>query len=231
MSPTLRPPEEVRLKRTAMSTRELRRAEVLARVKSQTLRLVDAAKMLEVSYRQTKRLWQRYRREGAKGLQHRNAGKGSNRAKPEKFRRKVLQLIREKYSGTEQKRFGPTLAAEHLADEDGLEVSEETLRRWMLAEGLWSRMRRRSAHRKRRERRQHFGDLVQMDGSFHAWFEERGPRGCLMNMVDDATGSGRMVYRGRCIRIGRMYISDSLRNASACVGRRPRRSLDACASG
>src|SRR6266403_2257197 len=185
MSPTLRPPEEVGLKRTAMSTRELRRAEVLGRVKSETLRLVDAAKMLEVSYRQAKRLWQRYREEGAKGLQHRSAGRGSNRAKPEKFRRKVLQLIREKYSGTEQKRFGPTLAAEHLAEEDGLEVGEETLRRWMLAEGLWSRMRRRKAHRKRRERRQHFGDLVQMDGSFHAWSEERGPRGYLINMVDD----------------------------------------------
>ena len=64
-------------------------------------------------------------------------------------------------------------------------MSEETLRRWMLAEGLWSRMRRRKAHRKRRERRQHFGDLVQLDGSFHAWSEERGPRGYLMNMVDD----------------------------------------------
>jgi transposase len=159
-----------------MSTRELRRAEVLGRVKAQTLRLVDAAKMLEVSYRQTKRLWQRYREEGAKGLQHRSAGRSSNRAKPEKFRGKVLQLIREKYSGTEQERFGPTLAAEHLADEDGLEVGEETLRRWMLAEGLWSRIRRRKAHRKRRERRPHFGDLVQLDGSFHEWFEERGPR-------------------------------------------------------
>ena len=178
-----------------MSTRELRRAEVLGRVKGRTLRLVDAAKMLEVSYRQAKRLWQRYREEGGKGLQHRSAGRSSNRAKPEKFRRKVLQLIREKYSGTEQQRFGPTLAAEHLADEDGLEVGEETLRRWMLAEGLWSRMRRRKAHRKRRERRQHFGDLVQMDGSFHAWFEERGPRGCLMNMVDDATTT-------TCCRLG-----------------------------
>jgi transposase len=172
-----------------MSTRELRRAEVLARVKGRTLRLVDAAKMLELSYRQTKRLWQRYRVEGAQGLQHRSAGRDSNRAKPEKFRRKVLQLIREKYSGTEQERFGPTLAAEHLADEDGVKVGEETLRRWMLAEGLWSRKRRRKAHRKRRERRQHFGDLVQLDGSFHAWFEDRGPRGCLMNMVDDATGT------------------------------------------
>src|SRR5216684_1512365 len=166
MSLTLRPPEEVRLKRTAMSTRELRRAEVMGRVKSKTLRLTDAAKILVLSYRQTKRLWKRYRGEGAK----------------------VVQLIRKKYSGTEQERFGPTLAAEHLADEDGLEVGEETLRRWMLAEGLWSRMRRRKAHRKRRARREHFGDLVQLDGSFHAWFEERGPRGCLMNMVDDATG-------------------------------------------
>src|SRR5262249_15995682 len=120
MSPTLRPPGEAGLKRTAMSTRELRRAEVLGGVKSRTLRLVDAAKMLEVSYRQAKRLWQRYREEGAKGLQHRSAGRSSNRAKPEKFRRKVLRLIREKYSGTERERFGPTLAAEHLAEEDGV---------------------------------------------------------------------------------------------------------------
>src|SRR6266403_4359539 len=175
-----------------MSTRELRRAEVMGRGKSKTLRLAGAANILEVSYRQTKRLWKRYRGEGAKGLQHRSAGKGSNRAKPEEFRRKVLQLIRKKYSGTEQERFGPTLAAEHLADEDGLEVGDETLRRWMLAEGLWSRMRRRKAHRKRSARRDHFGDLVQLDGSFHAWFEERGPRGCLMNMVDDAT---KLYYR------------------------------------
>src|SRR5256885_15924285 len=115
MSPTLRPPEEVRLKRTAMSTRELRRAEVLARVKSRTLRLVDAAKMLELSYRQAKRVWQRYREEGAKGLQHRSAGRGSNRAKPEKFRRKVLQLIREKYSVTYFFFYGPAPPGDQLS--------------------------------------------------------------------------------------------------------------------
>ncbi len=171
-----------------MSTRELQRVEVMSRVRSKTLKLADAAKILDLSYRQTKRLWRRYRREGATGLQHRSAGRGSNRAKPEKFRREVLCLVREKYSGTEAERFGPTLAAEHLAEEDGLVVNEETLCRWMLAEGLWSRCRRRKAHRKRRERKQHFGELVQLDGSFHAWFEERGPEGCLMNMVDDATG-------------------------------------------
>jgi len=172
-----------------MSTRELQRAEVMGRVRSKALKVVNAAEMLGVSYRQAKRLWRRYREEGAKGLQHRSAGKSSNRAKPEKFRQKVLGRIREKYSGTEQRRFGPTLAAEHLAKEDGLQVHGETLRRWMLAEGLWSRQRRRKAHRKRRERKAHFGELVQLDGSFHEWFEERGPRGCLMNMVDDATGT------------------------------------------
>jgi hypothetical protein len=85
-------------------------------------------------------------------------------------------------------RFGPTLAAEHLASEDGITVHHDTLRRWMLAAGLWSRARKRSPHRARRERKSHFGELVQLDGSFHLWYETRGPRGCLMNLVDDATG-------------------------------------------
>src|ERR1017187_8089245 len=118
-----------------------------------------------------------------------SAGRTSHRAKPKKVRERALRLVRKKYSGAEGERFGPTLAAEHLASEDKLVVHPETLRRWMLAEGLWSPARRRRAHRQRRERRAHFGELVQMDGSFHAWFEERGPEGCLMNMVDDATST------------------------------------------
>jgi transposase len=171
-----------------MSGKELRRVEVLARVKSKQLKLRDAATLLEVSYRQAKRLLGRYRRDGPEGLKHANAGRTSNRAKAEKFRRKALNLVRRKYSGEEGKRFGPTLASEHLASEDGVVVDGETLRRWMLAEGLWSRVRKPRPHRKRRERKQHFGELVQMDGSFHEWLEGRGPRGCLMNLVDDATG-------------------------------------------
>jgi hypothetical protein len=99
-----------------------------------------------------------------------------------------LALVREKYSGTIDERFGPTLAAEHLASEDGVTVHHDTLRRWMLAAGLWSRARTRSPHRARRERKAHFGELVQLDGSFHLWYEARAPRGCLMNLVDDATG-------------------------------------------
>ena len=172
-----------------MSQRELGRVEVLARVKSQELRLIDAAALMRLSYRQTKRQWKRYREEGAAGLKHRSAGRRSNRAYGEKFRRKVLGLVREKYGGPVGERFGPTLAAEHLASEDGQRVDAETLRRWMLEEGLWSRERRRRRHRRRRERKAHFGEMVQMDGSFHAWLEERGPEGCLMDLVDDATNT------------------------------------------
>lgn len=170
-----------------MSSRELQRVEVLGRVASRDLKLVNAAEILQLSYRQAKRLWRRYQHAGGEGLQHGNAGRSSNRAKPQKFRGQVLRWVRKKYSGGEEKRFGPTLAAEHLAEEDGLTVNEETLRRWMLAEGLWSRQRKRKAYRKRRERKPHFGELVQLDGSFHDWFEGRGPYGCLMNMVDDAS--------------------------------------------
>lgn len=172
-----------------MSKRELGRVEVLARVRSRDLRVVDAAVLLRRSYRQARRLWKRYREEGAAGLKHRSAGRRSNRAYAEKFRRQVLERVREKYGGPVGERFGPTLAAEHLASEDGLEVDAETLRRWMLGEGLWSRERRRRRHRRRRERKEHFGEMVQMDGSFHRWLEERGPEGCLMDLVDDATGT------------------------------------------
>lgn len=170
-----------------MTEKEVRRAGVLARVKEGKLKLRSAAEMLGIGYRQAKRLWRRYRRQGAAGVVHASAGGPSNRAKPAKFRRKVLRLVREKYGGEEGRRFGPTLAAEHLASDEGLEVQAETLRLWMLEEGLWSRVRERKPYRSRRERKEHFGELVQLDGSFHDWLEERGPRLCLMNMVDDAT--------------------------------------------
>jgi transposase len=172
-----------------MSERELGRVEVMARVRSKQLRVVDAGRVLRVSYRQAKRLWKRYRDEGAAGLKHRSAGRSSNRAHDEKFRQKVLRRVREKYGGAVGQRFGPTLAAEHLVSEDGLKIHAETLRRWMLTEGLWSRERKRRRHRRRRERKEHFGEMVQMDGSFHAWLEERGPRGCLIDLVDDATST------------------------------------------
>ncbi len=172
-----------------MNERELKRAAVFSRVAEKAWTLVQAAARMAVSYRQGKRLWKRYQAEGPAGLVHGNVGRASNRAKPESLRRRVLRLIRKKYGGEPGQRFGPTLAAEHLAQEDGIEIGVETLRGWMLEEGLWSRERRGRAHRRRRERKAHFGELVQLDGSFHDWLEGRGPRGCLMNMVDDATGT------------------------------------------
>ena len=130
-----------------MSASELRRAGILARVAAETLTLKSAATLMEVSYRQAKRLYGRYRAEGAKGLKHRSAGRASNRTTSRRLRTRVLALVRKKYSGGVDERFGPTLAAEHLASEDGLSVDHETLRRWMLADGLWSRARKRSPHR------------------------------------------------------------------------------------
>ncbi len=115
-------------------------------------------------------------------------GRRSNHARPAGERERILALIRQKYSGPIAVRFGPTLAAEHLASEDDVTVHHDTLRRWMLAAGVWSRARTRSPHRRRRERKAHFGELVQLDGSFHLWYEDRAPRGCLMTLVDDATG-------------------------------------------
>jgi transposase-like protein len=130
-----------------------------------------------------KRVWSRYRSGGAKGLQHGGCGRESNRGYSAYDRTRAIKRYREQYAD-----FGPTLAAEHLAEE-GVAVSRQTLSRWLRAAGLWSGVRRRKPYRQRRERRKHFGDLVQMDGSFHQWLEERGGRGCLMHMVDDATST------------------------------------------
>src|SRR6202162_1527886 len=154
----------------------------MGRVKARNLRLREAAELLELSYRQAKRIWARYRAGGAKALQHGNCGRVSNRAYTAKFRVAVLKRVKARYPD-----FGPTLACEHLGSDDGLKVPVETLRRWMKEAGLWQRQRRRKPYRQRREAKAHFGELVQLDGSFHEWLEERGPRGCLMHMVDDAT--------------------------------------------
>ena len=133
-----------------MSDEETRRAGVLERVKLGELTQVEAGEMLGLSYRQTKRLSGRYMTLGAKGLVHGQVGKPSNHAHPVKFRRQVLALVKKFYGGNAGERFGPTLAAEHLLADHGLEVDAETLRRWMLEEGLWTRERKRKAYRQRR---------------------------------------------------------------------------------
>ena len=112
-----------------MNAKELRRGEVLSRVKRGELKLTEAAELLEISYRQAKRLKKRYGEGGAQALVHGNVGRVSNRATSPEVRKRVLQLVREIYSGEPHERFGPTLASEHLAADHGLEVPCETLRR------------------------------------------------------------------------------------------------------
>jgi hypothetical protein len=171
-----------------MSVTELKRAEVLGQVKAGDRTLRTASAVMGISYRQAKRLWKRFRKKGAVGLCHQSVGRRSHREKPAAFRRQVLGVVRREFGGdATHERFGPTLAAEHLAAEYGLVVHRETLRRWMLAAGVWSRVRKAPAHRQRRARKAHFGELVQLDGSFEPWLEDRGPTACLMDLVDDAT--------------------------------------------
>ncbi len=171
----------------SMSIKERWRLRELSRVERGELKLVDAARILELSYRQCLRVWARYKTAGAAGLVHRGRGRPSNRGAPAKFRRRVLARYEKRYRG-----FGPTLAAEKLVGE-GLLVDHETLRRWLISEGKWKKQRKRLRHRSWRARCEHFGEMVQMDGSPHRWFEDRGEASCLMDMVDDATGTREAV--------------------------------------
>jgi Helix-turn-helix domain len=164
-----------------MSVKERRRLEVLARVRDGEIPLIKATEWLRLSYRQAKRVWRRYREEGDKGLVHRSRGRVSGRSKGASIRQAVLELYKQHYWD-----FGPTLACEHLATK-GYRIDHETLRRWLIGSGQWERHRRRMQHRQRRERKAQEGELVQMDGSEHDWFEGRGPRAVLMVMIDDAT--------------------------------------------
>jgi transposase len=165
-----------------MSSRERRRMTLMTRMVEGLLKLRVAAEMMRVTYRQAKRIWRRYREEGDAGLMRRGRGQRSNRERPAAEQERAVALYKKHYGG-----FGPLLASEHLAADHALVVDHETLRRWLLNAGLWESRRRRQAHRAARERRPRRGDLVQIDGSEHDWFEGRGDRAVLMVMIDDAT--------------------------------------------
>src|SRR6266478_406292 len=169
------------MEKLLMSQKERKRLVVLEQVKAEQLTLVGAAEVMEVSYRQAKRIWQRYRKVGDEGLVHRSRGRPSGRRKPEAERAKVLGRYAQRYGD-----FGPTLAAEKL-QEEGFKIDHETLRRWLLAAGKWKVGRPRQQHRQWRERKECFGQMVQLDGSHHNWFEGRAEKAVLMVMIDDAT--------------------------------------------
>ena len=166
-----------------MSGKERDRLGVLGWKERSGASLKVAAEAMGVSYRQAKRIWKRYKVHKGAGLVHLGRGRKADRGYGLEMRDKVLRVYGERYRG-----FGPTLASEKLLEEDGIRLDHETLRRWLMAQGMWERKRKPRRHRQRRERRPCFGDLVQVDGSHHEWFEGRGPKGCLLSMVDDATG-------------------------------------------
>src|ERR1700710_732334 len=166
----------------SMSERDLRRIEVLSEVRAGRRTVAAAAAVLAVSERQAYRLLARYEVDGGSGLIHKARGRTSNRSRNEGIRKYAVELVKTRYAD-----FGPTLATEALLDKHQLQVGRETLRRWMMAEGLWlSRTQRRTFHQPRL-RRESFGQLIQIDGSDHRWFEQRGEPCTLLVFIDDAT--------------------------------------------
>src|SRR5262249_7869549 len=167
--------------RIEMSRRERDRLKVLYGVVQGERLQKEAARLLGLTTRQVRRLVRRIQEQGDQGLIHRLRGRPSNRRLAVELRQKVVAAYRQHFEG-----FGPTLACEKLA-ELGLHVSHDTLRRWLIAEGLWLAKRKRDKHRQRRPRRECFGELVQMDTSIHDWLEGRGEAMVLVAMIDDAT--------------------------------------------
>jgi transposase len=167
----------------AMSHDELSRFDTLLRFDRGELRIEDAAVLLGVCRRQVYRLLDRLRADGPEGLVSWKRGRPSNRAFKDELRASVLDLVRQHYHD-----FGPTLAAEYLAERHQIAVSHETLRKWMIQAGLWKdRDARRPRPYQPRYRRDCRGELVQIDGSKHWWFEDRGPQCSLLVFIDDAT--------------------------------------------
>lgn len=167
-----------------MSARELNRIEILAQVDDGRLTVENATNMLDLSRRQVFRLLRQFRLDGASAIRHKARGRRPNNHIHEAKRDYALSLIKERYAD-----FGPSLAAEMLEQHHGFKVSRETLRKWMVADGIWlSRKQRRTFHQPRL-RRECYGELIQIDGSDHRWFEDRAGPCTLLVFIDDATST------------------------------------------
>jgi hypothetical protein len=168
----------------AMSKRELERLEVMRRVVEGRLTQAKAGEFIGLSERQVRRLCAAFEHRGPAGLVSGKRGQPSNRRLPDELRSQAIEIVRQRYPD-----FGPTLACEKLLELHDLRVSKETLRAWLIGAGIWipRRERIRTAHQPR-HRRECLGELVQIDGCEHAWFEERGTVCSLLVYVDDATG-------------------------------------------
>jgi hypothetical protein len=165
-----------------MSERELSRSHIILKVLDNELKQVEAAEFLNLSDRQIRRIIKRVRKEGKTGVIHKSRGRVSSRAIPKRIKDRVIKLYREKYWD-----YGPTFATEKLFEIEKVKISDETLRKWLLETGDWKKVRKGRVHRQWRERKHYFGEMIQIDGSEHDWFEGRGPKCVLMGHIDDAT--------------------------------------------
>jgi transposase len=166
-----------------MSAKEIDRAELIRRVHTKELKQAKAAALMGVSVRQVKRMCRRFKDEGLAGLASRKRGRPSNRKLSLDLKVRVVALVRERYAD-----FGPKLAHEKLVELHGINVGRETVRKWLIEDGVWLNRDARAAQpHQPRQRRQCLGELVQIDGCDHEWFEQRGPRCTLLVYVDDAT--------------------------------------------
>ncbi len=171
-----------------MSTQEIDRMTVIKKISKKELKQYAGAKLLQLTVRQVRRLVKAYRHKGAEALISKHRGRPSNNRHAIAVKEKVRELAQLHYAD-----FGPTFAAEKLRDCHHLKVNKETLRQWMIEWGLWKAKRHKKAQiHQSRERRACFGELVQIDGSPHDWFEGRAEKCCLLVFIDDATG--RLVH-------------------------------------
>ncbi|WP_151839484.1 ISNCY family transposase, partial [Acinetobacter junii] len=167
-----------------MSDKELKRLSVLQEICDQRITQSQAAQLLHISERHIRRLLQKYKAQGPAALAHAGRGQISNSKLPEELRLKCLNIVSDQLYG-----FGPTLAHEKLTTVHGFDLSVETLRSWMIAANLWiPRCKRLKRPYQPRYNRDCYGELIQIDGSHHDWFEGRAPKCCLLVFIDDATG-------------------------------------------
>ena len=167
---------------TRLSEREVRRVEVLNEVQSGRRTVAAAASVLGISERQAYRLLARYQENGGFGLVHKARGRQSNRSHNPGVRKFAVELVKTHYAD-----FGPTLATEAIAERHAIHVDRETLRRCMMADGMWLSRKQRKTFHQPRLRRESYGELVQIDGSEHRWFGDRAEPCTLLVFVDDAT--------------------------------------------
>lgn len=166
-----------------MSQVEIERVSIIKQLSEKRLKQGEAGKLLKVSTRQIRRMLHAYRKEGASALISKHRGRASNNRHPNKLKHQIRSLLHAQYSD-----FGPTLAAEKLLERDQLKVNKESLRQWMIEWGLWKAKRQKKARvHQSRDRRACFGELIQLDGSHHDWFEGRSDKCCLLVLIDDAT--------------------------------------------